>query len=100
MKRQAVVTNPKDNIAIAVVDITAGTKVNVELEGNALEVIVAEDVLFGHKFAIKDIPKGEDVVKYGESIGGATENISEGRHVHVQNVESKRGRGDWEKEGE
>lgn len=97
MKRQAVVTNSKDNVATAVDDITAGTKVNVELEGAPFEITLKDDITFGHKFAIRDISKSEDVIKYGESIGGATENISEGQHVHIHNVESKRGRGDWEK---
>lgn len=53
-----------------------------------------EDVKFGHKFAIKDIKKGEHVIKYSESIGTATKDISIGEHVHVHNVESDRGRGD------
>jgi altronate dehydratase small subunit len=40
------------------------------------------------------ISKGQDVLKYGEVIGQATQDISEGKHVHVHNVESLRGRGD------
>lgn len=96
-KRQAVATNSKDNVATAVDDIAAGTEVNVELKETSFEITLKDDIAFGHKFAIKDISKDEDVIKYGESIGGATDNISEGQHVHVHNVESKRGRGDWEK---
>ena len=38
--------------------------------------------------------KNQEVLKYGESIGKATKNISKGEHVHIQNVESNRGRGD------
>lgn len=47
--------------------------------------------------AIKDIPKGGEIIKYGEIIGRATANIEPGEHVHVHNVESLRGRGDLEK---
>ena len=32
--------------------------------------------------------------KYGEVIGAATRDIRVGEHVHVHNVEGKRGRGD------
>jgi altronate dehydratase small subunit len=34
------------------------------------------------------------VIKYGETIGLATSDISPGEHVHVHNVEGQRGRGD------
>jgi altronate dehydratase small subunit len=43
---------------------------------------------------LKDIMKGTPIIKYGETIGSATENISKGDHVHVHNVEGLRGRGD------
>lgn len=42
----------------------------------------------GHKFALKDISKGEPVIKYGEIIGRATKNIAEGEWVHVHNLKS------------
>lgn len=40
----------------------------------------------GHKFAIRDIAKGENVVKYGFSIGIAKEDIKAGAHVHSHNL--------------
>lgn len=40
----------------------------------------------GHKFAIRDIAKGENVVKYGFSIGIAKEDIKAGTHVHSHNL--------------
>ena len=44
--------------------------------------------------AIKNIAKGDFVYKYGQTIGVATNEISEGEYVHIHNVESTRGRGD------
>ena len=44
-------------------------------------------IAFGHKIAIDDIKKGDDVIKYGESIGIAKEDISQGEWVHTHNVE-------------
>jgi len=38
--------------------------------------------------------KGTPLIKYGETIGSATEYIKQGDHVHVHNVEGLRGRGD------
>ena len=42
----------------------------------------------GHKYALKDISKGETVVKYGQIIGRATTNIKRGEWVHTHNVKS------------
>lgn len=49
---------------------------------------VEVDVSNGHKYAIKDIKKGENVIKYGSPIGHATEDISKGDHVHTHNVKT------------
>ena len=42
----------------------------------------------GHKYALCDIKKGEDIIKYGNPIGHATEDIKKGEHVHVHNVKT------------
>lgn len=42
----------------------------------------------GHKFALKDIKKGEYVIKYGEIIGKATADIQKDEWVHTHNVKS------------
>jgi len=98
MKR-AVVIDEKDNVATATVDLAKGTKVSMFVGEKEIEVVVNEDIRFGHKFACKDIPEYAHVIKYGESIGIANMDIKVGDHVHVHNVESERGRGDREKAG-
>ena len=40
----------------------------------------------GHKYAMRDIKKGEDIIKYGQPIGHATEDIERGAHVHTHNL--------------
>ncbi len=45
----------------------------------------------GHKYAIRAIAAGEDVVKYGLPIGHATADIAVGEHVHVHNVKTNLG---------
>lgn len=45
-------------------------------------------VPMGHKIALKDIPKGAAVVKYGYPIGVATEDIKAGDFVHTHNLRS------------
>lgn len=42
----------------------------------------------GHKYAVRDIEKGENIIKYGMPIGRATEPIKKGEHVHTHNVKT------------
>lgn len=90
----AIVLNEKDNVATAVQVLAKGQEALVRLNREHLRVAIAEDIPYGHKFAVRDINAGEDILKYGEVIGRATRDIVCGGHAHVQNIESLRGRGD------
>lgn len=48
----------------------------------------------GHKVALKQLPSGADVIKYGVVIGRLVRPVGAGEHVHTHNLESLRGRGD------
>lgn len=98
MAIDAIILNPTDNVATAVQDLKAGQKAAVRLGREIHYVIMAEDIPYGHKFAVRPICRGEEILKYGEVIGRATLNIAAGGHAHVQNIESLRGRGDLQEE--
>lgn len=91
---KAIVMKASDNVATVLETLEAGTEAALEMEGRRVTVRVTERIPFGHKFATRDIRKGDIVLKYGEAIGVATKAIPAGSHVHVHNVESSRGRGD------
>ncbi len=93
-EHKAVVMKAEDNVATVVETIEAGADVLIEVDSRRATVHVADRIPFGHKFAVREIAKGERVVKDGEPIGVATRDIKAGSHVHVHNVESSRGRGD------
>lgn len=42
----------------------------------------------GHKYALRDIRQGEDVIKYGQPIGHATRDIGKGEHIHTHNLKT------------
>ncbi len=42
----------------------------------------------GHKYAVRDIKAGENIIKYGQPIGHATSDIKCGEHVHTHNVKT------------
>jgi altronate dehydratase small subunit len=94
----AIALNVKDNVVTAVQDLQPGQVAKVRLGEELLDIEIHEKIPYGHKFAKRFIPKGEDIVKYGEVIGRATVDIGAGCHAHVQNIESLRGRGDLQKE--
>jgi altronate dehydratase small subunit len=93
MKR-AIIIDPKDNVASLLANVRKNERVQAQLGEKFLEIEMQDSLLFGHKFALRPIKKGEAVIKYGEIIGRTTQDIAEGGHVHVHNVESLRGRGD------
>jgi altronate dehydratase small subunit len=90
--------NEKDNVATVFSNgAERGAAVTVKDEkGVEKEIVISEDIPYGHKLAIRDIAKGELIIKYGEEIGIAVADIKKGDYVHVHNLESMRGRGDWE----
>lgn len=91
-KHNALAHDMADAVAVVIVDITSGSDVSaVTLEGEPHTTVTAtQDIPLGHKIALRDIPKGSNVIKYGRSIGEASQDISAGQHVHTQNVKSQR----------
>lgn len=85
---------PSDKVAVALSKIEKNTIVQVISQTKKYVIELQDDIQFGHKFAVVPIKKGEDILKYGEVIGVASEDIAEGEHVHIHNLEGKRGRGD------
>jgi altronate dehydratase len=86
---KVIVIHEKDNVAVALEPLNAGTKVSVEFQGRVEKIKLLSDIPMGHKFALKDMEEGEVIIKYGEPIGQSTLKISRGEHVHVHNVISQ-----------
>ena len=93
-KSLAMIEHEKDNVATALSDLIVGDRVTLMGPGKSGVITASQTIPFGHKIALLAIEKGESIVKYGEIIGRATQKITLGKHVHVHNVESLRGRGD------
>jgi len=89
---KAIVIDTRDNVATAIADIEANTEVSIKVGEGIRKIVVKQPVPFGHKFALKEIRRSADVIKYGELIGKAIEGIRPGEHVHIHNVESTRGK--------
>jgi (2R)-sulfolactate sulfo-lyase subunit alpha len=93
VKPKALVHARDDWVAVATDDITSGEEfaaVDMDDSNKSRTVLSKEDILLGHKIALKDIAKGEHVIEYGEVIGVATKDIDQGQHGHTHNLKSLR----------
>lgn len=79
--------NQNDNVAVALRPLNKGEV----LQAAETAVTLMEDIPQGHKFALREIKSGEEVVKYGFRIGFAKEDIQPGQWVHVHNVKTALG---------
>src|SRR5436309_734905 len=71
-----------DDVAVAKMALAAGTVLGHE----GREVRLAEEVPAGHKVALRDLPEGAPVRKYGQTIGFTTRAVAVGDWVHTQNM--------------
>jgi hypothetical protein len=82
--QQFIVMHPRDNCATA---LTTLSKATVIRYSNRV-IHLNHDIEIGHKFAITDIPSDALVIKYGQTIGRATQDIASGDWIHVHNIRS------------
>ena len=88
-----VVHDEGESVGVVVVEgLKAGQKLTgwVMDQDRMMEFDARSDIPIGHKLAIRDIGKGDTIVKYGVDIGRAVADIRPGEHLHVHNVKTKR----------
>jgi len=78
----ALLLAPDDDVAVTVGDVAAGTSVAV----GGTVVTATSDVPRGHKLAVRALPRGTQVRKYGQVIGRTTTDVPAGAHVHSHNL--------------
>ena len=81
------VIDPKDNVAIALLEIPEGAATFAGEETGTL--LLKETIPFGNKAALCAIKKSELVIKHGYPIAIATKDIAQGAWVHVHNAQSR-----------
>ena len=81
-----------DDVAVAMRELHEGDIVS----GPTGTLTVTTNVPAGHKIALRDVPVGAHVHKYGQSIGVATAPIVAGGHVHSHNLGYVEEAGDYE----
>ena len=64
MKRDAMVIGTGDNVATALRNLDIGEQAAVGIGQEIISIVVVEPVEYGHKFAIRDIAHGDDILKF------------------------------------
>ena len=91
--------HPSDNVAVALRDLLPGEELLLSLPAdsgedsgaaqNSLRLPVLEAIPRGHKIALKDIPEGSAIIKYGYPIAAASAAIPAGSWVHTHNARTQ-----------
>lgn len=64
--------NDKDNVAVALEELKKGEIID--------NIKLLDDIPFGHKVLLNDLKSGENIIKYGNSIGHLTIDCKKGEH--------------------
>ncbi|MEZ4496323.1 MAG: altronate dehydratase family protein [Thermomicrobiales bacterium] len=75
--------DPADKLVIAKTTLLPGT---VLQQDDGSEIRVRQLIPQGHKVALAEVAAGDEILKYGQIIGFATQPIEIGQHIHSHNL--------------
>jgi len=87
-EKNAIMMEKDDNVATVLSAVEKDDEVKIIQDKDHFTILAKESIPFGHKIALRKIAKGENIIKYGEVIGRAKNEIEKGAYVHVHNVQS------------
>ncbi|OXA90483.1 UxaA family hydrolase [Flavobacterium hercynium] len=81
-QKQLIKVNPTDNVAVALVNLQAGERIDFEGE----TITVESDVKMKHKIALNPLNVGDRIIMYGVLVGKASARIEKGGLLSTLNV--------------
>tara|TARA_B110000881_G_scaffold220593_1_gene246308 strand:+ start:1687 stop:3201 length:1515 start_codon:yes stop_codon:yes gene_type:complete len=82
--RRYIQVHSNDTVAVALEDLTKGTTITI----NDTDVVLNEDIGRGHKIALTSLKSGQEIFKYGYSIGYTTCDTFAGDWIHTHNLKT------------
>ena len=82
MQKKLIKVNPTDNVAVALVNLSAGEVLSFENETITIET----DVKMKHKIALQPLEAGDRIIMYGVLVGKASARIAKGGLLSTTNV--------------
>jgi (2R)-sulfolactate sulfo-lyase subunit alpha len=93
MPTDFIVHDKADTVGVVVVeDVSPGKSLTgwIMETDETIQLKALDAVPLGHKIALDDIKTGATVLKYGHDVGRTVAEIGKGRHVHTNNLKTKR----------
>lgn len=88
MEINALMMDDTDNVVTCVAEVKAGENVVFKQAGEVKTICAEEDIPYCHKIALTDLAVGDEVIKYGESLGKMIEAVAKGHLVNENNLKS------------
>jgi len=88
MIRKSMMIFPDDSVAMVLEDSKKGDVIKTA-QG---DITLLEDVEFAHKVCVKNLKKGDPVIKYREEIGYMLADAPAGTWIHNHNMGCDRGK--------
>ncbi|MEM9829680.1 MAG: altronate dehydratase family protein [Bacteroidota bacterium] len=82
MRQRVLRIHPDDNVIVALDQLTAGEK--VQLQSESYEI--CQDIPAKHKFAQTNFYPGDSIIMYGVRVGKAVQKIQQGEAISTQNI--------------
>ncbi len=81
-KQRVLQVHPKDNVLVALVNLTKGDNIVF----NDQSYVLQEDIGAKHKFFMQDMETGDEIIMYGVLVGKAQKKISAGSRMTTDNT--------------
>ncbi len=82
MKHRVLKVNSKDNVIVALTNLSKGETISFE----GTDYILEEDIPAKHKFFVQDMNTGDEVIMYGVLVGKAQLDIPKGSRMSTENI--------------
>src|SRR6478735_281033 len=82
MKHRVLKVNPKDNVIVALTNLSKDETISFEGE----EYILQDNINAKHKFFTQDMAQGDEIIMYGVLVGKAQHNIPAGSRMTTENT--------------
>ncbi|MFZ1858854.1 MAG: altronate dehydratase family protein, partial [Chitinophagaceae bacterium] len=82
MKHTVLKVHPKDNVIVALTNLSKGETISFE----GFDYVLQEGIPAKHKFFMQDMKAGDEVIMYGVLVGKAQKDIVKGSRMSTENI--------------
>ena len=91
MKHKVLKVHPKDNVLVALTNLTRGEIISFEVE----DYLLQEDIPAKHKFFMQDSKAGDEIIMYGVLVGKVQKDVLRGSRMSTDNTKHASQPYDW-----